>query len=126
MHARVVVGVGKGVLFREVSSVQRCPYREVPLYFRFGVSESTVSRAIAKWIKAMDIRLSFLITWPDRESIQKTMPFCFRPHYRKVTSIIDCFELFIDSNDYCAGRMPRLVSRSQTLYSRGRRKRKAN
>ena len=34
MHARVVVGVGKGVLFREVSSVQRCPYREVPLYIQ--------------------------------------------------------------------------------------------
>ena len=36
MHARVVLGVGKGVLFREVSSVQECPYiereREVPLY----------------------------------------------------------------------------------------------
>ena len=48
MHARVVLGVGKGVLFREVSSfrnacksgtvlfrqvssVQGCPYREVPL-----------------------------------------------------------------------------------------------
>ena len=28
MHARVVLGVGKGVLFREVSSVQGCPYRE--------------------------------------------------------------------------------------------------
>ena len=28
MHARVVLGVGKGVLFREVSSVQECPYRE--------------------------------------------------------------------------------------------------
>ena len=27
MHARVVRGVGKGVLFREVSSVQ-CPHRE--------------------------------------------------------------------------------------------------
>ena len=24
--------MGKGVLFREVSSFQRCPYREVPLY----------------------------------------------------------------------------------------------
>ena len=47
------------------------------LGFRFGVSESTVSRAFAKWIEAMDIRLSSLITWPDRESIQKTMPFCF-------------------------------------------------
>ena len=32
MHARVVLGVGKGVLFREVSSVQECPHkeREVP------------------------------------------------------------------------------------------------
>ena len=28
MHARVVHGVGKGVLFREVSSVQECPHRE--------------------------------------------------------------------------------------------------
>ena len=30
----MVLGVGKGVLFREVSSVQECPYREVPLYIR--------------------------------------------------------------------------------------------
>ena len=29
--AKVVLGVGKGVLFREVSSVQGCPYRGVPL-----------------------------------------------------------------------------------------------
>ena len=29
MHARVVLlGVGEGVLFREVSSVQECPHRE--------------------------------------------------------------------------------------------------
>ena len=28
MHARVVLGVGKGVLFREVSSVQECPCTE--------------------------------------------------------------------------------------------------
>ena len=28
MHARVVVGVGNGALFREVSSVQECPHRE--------------------------------------------------------------------------------------------------
>ena len=28
MHARVVLGAGKGVLFREVSSVQECPHRE--------------------------------------------------------------------------------------------------
>ena len=33
--------------------------------FRFGISESTVGRIFARWIKAMDIRLSFLIAWPD-------------------------------------------------------------
>ena len=27
MHARVILGVGKGVLFREVSSVQECPHK---------------------------------------------------------------------------------------------------
>ena len=67
------------------------------LAFRFGISESTVSRIFVKWIETMDIRLSFLITWPDREALQRTMPFCFRPNYGlKVTSIIDCFELFIE------------------------------
>jgi hypothetical protein len=67
------------------------------LGFRFGLSESAISRVFTKWIAAMDIQLSFLITWPDRESIQKTTPFCFRPHYGlRVTSIIDCFEFFIE------------------------------
>ena len=67
------------------------------LGFRFGVSQSTFCRAFTKWIEVMDIRLSFLIMWPDRESIRKTMPFCFQPHYGlRVTSIIDCFELFIE------------------------------
>ena len=28
MHARVVLGATKSVLFREVSSVQECPHRE--------------------------------------------------------------------------------------------------
>ena len=67
------------------------------LGFRFGVSECTVSRMFSKWIEAMDIRMSFLTTWPERECIRKTMPFCFRQSYGlKVTSVIDCFELFIE------------------------------
>ena len=38
-----------------------------------------------------------LIKWPDREALQRTMPFCFRVHYGlRVTAIIDCFELFIE------------------------------
>ena len=61
------------------------------LGFWFGISTSKVSRAFSRWIETIDIRLSFLITWPDRENLQKTMPFCFRPNYGlRGTSIIDC------------------------------------
>ena len=35
--------------------------------------------------------------WPDRESLWKKMPQCFRANFGKsVTVIIDCFEVFID------------------------------
>ena len=55
--------------------------------FRFGISESSVCRVFSKWIEAMDIRLSFSILWPDRKSIQKTMPFCLQRNYGlRVTS----------------------------------------
>ena len=64
---------------------------------RFGIHETTVSRNIKKWISLLDTQLKWLIYWPDRDSIKKTMPFCYRPHYGlKVVSIIDCFELFIE------------------------------
>ena len=67
------------------------------LGFRFCVHDTTVSRIIIKWVQFMDVRLSPLIHWPEREQLQKTMPWCFRSHYGlKVTSIIDCFELFIE------------------------------
>ena len=39
MHARVVVGLGKGVFIREVSSVQGCPYRGVPFLPSFFTYE---------------------------------------------------------------------------------------
>ena len=45
----------------------------------------------------MDVCLSPLVKWPERESVQRTMPYCFQHHYGlQVTSIIDCFELFIE------------------------------
>ena len=51
MHARVVVGVGKGVLFREVSSVQRCPYREVPLYSETSLIRTPVGQKKVSFIE---------------------------------------------------------------------------
>ena len=68
------------------------------LAFRFGVSQSTVSRVFKRWIFLMHSRMGgTLIKWPNRVAIQRTMPYCFRVHYGlKVTAIIDCFELYIE------------------------------
>ena len=48
------------------------------LGYQFGVSTSTVSRILFKWLRQMDIHLRDLIYWPDREALQKTMPVCFQ------------------------------------------------
>ncbi len=67
------------------------------LAYRFEVSPSTISRILHRWIPHMDGRLSKLIVWPDRDSLQKTMPLCFQESFgNKVAVIIDCFEIFIE------------------------------
>ena len=71
------------------------PYKD--LAYRFGLSLTTVSRIFSKWLSIMDVRLKFLIIWPDRESLRKTVPQCFRSSFGdKVAVILDCFEVFID------------------------------
>ena len=70
------------------------PFKD--LAYRFGLSVSTISRIFSKWLTIMDGRLSSLIVWPDRDSLCKTMPQCFRSFEKKVAVILDCFEVFID------------------------------
>lgn len=70
------------------------------LAVRFGVSDSTVSRILKKWICAMDLRMEqSLIKWPSHKALQRTKPFCFRVQYGlRVVAMIDCFEIFIESH----------------------------
>ena len=43
-------------------------------------------------ICCMHVQLTFLILWPEREILRKTMPLCFRAVYgTKVVAIIDCY-----------------------------------
>ena len=57
----------------------------------------------------MDIRLSPLISWPEREDLWRTMPKCFQYSFgKKTTVIIDCFEVFIE-------RPSNLLARAQTF-----------
>ena len=67
------------------------------LAYQFGVSKATISRIFSRWLIQMDIRLQDLILWPDRESLQKTMPICFQESFgKKVAVIINCFEVFME------------------------------
>ena len=83
-----------------------CPFQD--LAYRFGVSVSTVSRIFDKWIDIMSTRLQFLILWPQREELIKTMPLVFKQNFgNKVAVIIDCFEVFIE-------RPSSLIARAMT------------
>ena len=75
----------------------RLKMRFQELAFRFGVNVTTISRIFSCWIMVMDVRLALLIFWPERDQLWKTMPVCFQCLFgKKVTVIIDCFEVFIE------------------------------
>ena len=80
---------------------------DLDLAYRFGISQSSVSRYIHKWVDILYIRTSFLVHWPERPELMKTMPNDFRKHFRKCVIIIDCFEVFIE-------RPSSLLARAQT------------
>ncbi|XP_044165243.1 uncharacterized protein LOC122949175 [Acropora millepora] len=67
------------------------------LAYRFEISLSTVSRVFKAWMEVLDVRLSPIISWPEREELWRTMPRCFQYSFGKATTIIiDCFEIYID------------------------------
>jgi len=83
-----------------------CPFQD--LAYRFGISVSTVSRIFDQWIDIMSTQLPFLILWPQREELIKTMPLVFKQNFgNKVAVIIDCFEVVIE-------RPSSLIARAMT------------
>lgn len=81
------------------------------LAYRFGgISEATVSRTFNHVLDIMYGCLKPLISWPDREILQKTMPMDFRKHAPNCVVIIDCFEIFLE-------RATNPLARAQTYSS---------
>ena len=79
------------------------------LAYRAHISVATVSRIMRKWLPALDVRLTpACIVWPERETLRRTTPLCFRQSFgTKVAVIIDCFEVFVD-------RPTNLLARAET------------
>lgn len=62
----------------------------------FHVSTSTAGRVFNNTLNVMNIRLCNIIKWPSRDQILCSLPMCYRNSFENCTSIIDCFEIFIE------------------------------
>ncbi|XP_077870098.1 uncharacterized protein LOC144363037 [Saccoglossus kowalevskii] len=45
----------------------------------------------------MEAKIGFMVKWPERENIFKIIPPVFKEKFPRLTSIVDCFEIFIDA-----------------------------
>ena len=67
------------------------------LPFPCGIGKTTSIEYFWKWVDIMAIKLKFLIKMQDRDHIFDTIPAVFKAKFPRLTSIIDCFEVFIES-----------------------------
>jgi hypothetical protein len=75
------------------------------LAFRFNVSTGAVSDTLNKGLTVLASKLAFLIHWPDKENVQRTLPKVFREsRYSNARVIIDCAEIFIERPGNLTGR----------------------
>ena len=58
----------------------------------FAVSQGVLSRILSYWIETMAEHMRNYIPWLPRETIQNTMPQCFKEMFPNTTCIIDCSE----------------------------------
>ena len=90
------------------------------LAYRCGVSLSPVSRTFSTWLTVMNIRLSPIIRWPERDELWHTMPLCFQFSFgKKNTIIIECFEIFIERPSNLLARAQTFLSMTEVFYPAG-------
>uniref|UniRef100_A0A3Q2YXE4 Uncharacterized LOC109516790 n=1 Tax=Hippocampus comes TaxID=109280 RepID=A0A3Q2YXE4_HIPCM len=83
----------------------------IDLSYRFGVSKTTVSKAFMDTLNLMYYVLQPLVRWPEQDELKDTMPMAFRKYFgRRVTCIIDCFEIFTN-------RPSNMTARAQTWFN---------
>ena len=76
----------------------RMNYLFKDIAYHLNVSVSTIQRSFHSTLDVMYARLQFLVKWPTRENLRKSMPQCFRRDFgQRVVVIMDCFELFSET-----------------------------
>ena len=78
-----------------------------------NIGQSTAADYFWKWVDIMYVKLKFLIRMQDRDYVYDNIPNVFKLKFPRLTSIIDCFEIFVESPSS-------LMARAQ-LYSQYKR-----
>ena len=63
---------------------------------RFNMSASNISRILIAWFDFLHTQLRSLPIWATRDTVNDTMPKCFRNVFPKTRVILDCTEIFIE------------------------------
>ena len=66
------------------------------LAYRFGISQSSVSRILTTWIKFVYLKLKRIPLWPLRALVLSNMPNTFKMQYPTTRVIIDATEIFVE------------------------------
>ena len=69
-----------------------------------GIAESTMVDHFWKWIDIINVKLDWWVGWPDWKYIFRTTPPHFKALYPRLTSIIDCFEIFVEAPSHFKAR----------------------
>ena len=71
----------------------RCAF---PLEVSVSFLTSSISRIIIIWLDFLNSQFRMLPIWASKQTVQETMPTCFKKPYPTTPVILDCTELFIE------------------------------
>ena len=82
---------------------------EQDLAYRFGISQSSVSRILLTWINFTYLQLKQIPLWPPKPLVFSNMPNIFKSKYSSTRVIIDATEVFVEQ--------PKLPELQQLTFS---------
>ena len=69
---------------------------EQDLAYKFGLSQSTVSRNTCTWINFLYLNVKELFLWPPKKLVKSNMPKSFKTNYPSTRVILDATEIYIE------------------------------
>ncbi|KAL1005211.1 hypothetical protein UPYG_G00056070 [Umbra pygmaea] len=70
-----------------------------------NIGPSTVQGMFSSWLNLMFAKITFLVQWPDRESISSSVPPEMKATFPRLTTVFSCFEIYIEHSKNLKSRV---------------------